>query len=278
MYSRIFPRSYRCRKAAGDEAKWAIEGRGREILGSPNELCSLIYAMLRPASLCLLAICSFLGGCATRPLPPFEKPLARAPVQAVRTTAYTDTESDHRPYGCHNALGTSLCAGQVNSAAADWSRWPAGTVFRIRETGEVFQVDDYGWALSGTNTIDLYKPSRSAMNAWGVHHVNIEIMQWGDVWHSYGVLKSRDGYAHVRRMLKEIEDRYPHDASRIEAPIAASAPPAPAAPAPAAPAPPKVPVQVAATDANRWPKAQAAVIPTAPPSPRPAVASNPFFR
>jgi hypothetical protein len=82
-------------------------------------------------------------------------------------------------------------------------------------------------------------------------------------------------------MLKEIEDRYPHDSSRIEAPIAASEAPMPAAPIPAVPIPaaPKVPVQAAAADANRWPKAQAVVIPATEPSPpRRAVASNPFFR
>jgi len=37
---------------------------------------------------------------------------------------------------------------QIGSAAADWSRWPAGTVFRLISTGQVYRVDDYGWALA----------------------------------------------------------------------------------------------------------------------------------
>lgn len=146
--------------------------------------------------------------CASRPLPKYEKPVARAPVMKIRTTAYTHTESDHTPYGARNALGTPLKCGEINSAAADWSRFPAGTVFRIAATGEVFQVDDYGWMLSGTNTIDLYKPSRSIMNQWGVRRVTIEILQWGDLGECYRVLKPREKHRHVKRMVKQIESRY----------------------------------------------------------------------
>jgi len=126
----------------------------------------------------------------------------------VRTTAYTHSEADHWKYGRKNALGTSLQHGEMNSAAADWSRWPAGTVFRVVATGEIFIVDDYGWALSGTNTIDLYKPSRRAMNEWGVRRVTIEILQWGDVKESYRILKPRAKFRHVKRMVRQIEDRY----------------------------------------------------------------------
>jgi len=149
-----------------------------------------------------------LAGCAGRPLPRYEKPLRRAPVMKVRTTAYTHTESDHTAYGRRNALGTQLKSGGMNSAAADWSRWPAGTIFRIASTGEVFEVDDYGWALSGTNTIDLYKPTRSAMNDWGVRRVTIEILEWGDVHESYRILKPRSKYRHIKRMVRQIEQRY----------------------------------------------------------------------
>ena len=150
-----------------------------------------------------------LAGCATgRKLPPFEKPLATAPVQQVRTTAYTHTEADHRKYGRKSAAGTPLRRGEVNSAAADWSRWPLGTKFHLVETGEVYEVDDYGWALSGTNTIDLYQPSRGDMNRWGVRRVTIEILEWGDPERSYTVLKPRMRFAHVKRMVRQLEDRY----------------------------------------------------------------------
>lgn len=150
-----------------------------------------------------------LSACSTqRSLPKYEKPVTRAPVMKIRTTAYTHTESDHTRHGARNALGTQLNSGAINSAAADWSRFPAGTVFKIVATGEIFEVDDYGWMLSGTNTIDLYKPSRSAMNQWGVRRVTIEILQWGDLRECYRVLKPREKHRHVKRMVKQIESRY----------------------------------------------------------------------
>jgi len=156
----------------------------------------------------LLAVLTlFLGGCASRPLPKYEKPIARTRIQAVRTTAYTHTEDDHVQYSNRNALGGCLKCGPIHSAAADWSRVPAGTMFRIQETGEIFQVDDYGWALAGTNTIDLYKPSRAAMNAWGVRRVTIENLQWGDPRRSLAVLRPRAKHRHIRRMVDQMEDR-----------------------------------------------------------------------
>jgi 3D (Asp-Asp-Asp) domain-containing protein len=154
----------------------------------------------------MLLLVVFLTGC--RSLPPYERPLARGRFQSVRTTAYTHSESDHRRYQQLTALGTTLRYDKVHSAAADWARWPAGTLFRICETGEVCQVDDYGWALSGRNTIDLYKPSRREMNRWGVRRVTIEILHWGDPWESYRRLKPVRRFPHVARMMKEIREFY----------------------------------------------------------------------
>lgn len=162
-------------------------------------------SMIRPALGVVLVL--VLQGCAGRPLPPYEKPLKRAGTMKVRTTAYTHTESDHTAYGRQNALGSKLKSGCVNSAAADWSRWPAGTVFRVAATGEIFEVDDLGWALSGTNTIDLYKPSRGLMNEWGVRRVTIEILSWGDMRRSYCILKPRSKYRHIKRMVRQMEQR-----------------------------------------------------------------------
>lgn len=156
------------------------------------------------------------AGCATRSLPKYEKPLARAEFQHVRTTAYTHSESDHIQYGRKCALGSQLKCGSVKSAAADWSRWPAGTTFRVQETGELYQVDDYGWALTGTNTIDLYKPSRSAMNSWGVRRVNIQVLNWGDPDRSLSILRPRSKHKHVRKMIAQLEDRR----SELQRPVA----------------------------------------------------------
>ena len=50
----------------------------------------------------------------------------------VKTTAYTHLEADSLQYGTKNAYGTELkFSRNVRSAAADWSRYPVGTVFKI---------------------------------------------------------------------------------------------------------------------------------------------------
>ena len=191
--------------------------------------------MFSAPRLCLVALCFFAAACSTsRPLPKYEKPIARTRFQTVRTTAYTHTESDHRQHGRRSALGTRLQTGSVNSAAADWARWPAGTVFRLLDTGELYEVDDYGWALAGTNTIDLYKPSRAAMNRWGVRRVNIEVLQWGDPWRSHAVLRPRAKHRHVERMLSEIQRFHTRgetiSSPAAEAPVARALPVASTAP------------------------------------------------
>jgi 3D (Asp-Asp-Asp) domain-containing protein len=225
---------------------------------------------------CLALISLFLSACETTttrtsrtsPLPKYETPLAKRDFQNVRTTAYTHTESDHRQFTNHNALGGRLQAAsgairraeytpraipvsgddqsdyrrasytpasvqpfsleptrttkvvktkhgkkrvtvvtkpQIGSAAADWSRWPAGTVFRLLSTGQVYKIDDYGWALAGRNTIDLYMPSRSAMNSWGAREENIQILRWGSSSESLRLLQAHQGYRHIRRMVLELQ-------------------------------------------------------------------------
>lgn len=161
--------------------------------------------------LIVLLSLAFLTGCATsRRLPKYEPPLKRSTYQKVRTTAYTHSEKDHRKWGRKTALGTSLRYDEhgYTSAAADWSRWPAGTRFRVVQTGRLYEVDDYGWALAGRNTIDLYKPSKRRMNSWGARHVTIEVLHWGDPWRSYRRMKPARKHKHIRRMMKQIEQRY----------------------------------------------------------------------
>jgi 3D (Asp-Asp-Asp) domain-containing protein len=217
-----------------------------------------------------------LSACGTGPraLPPYERPLAKTDFQNVRTTAYTHTESDHREYSNHNALGGELRAAgppihraeavaraipayevpravpvdetpqlqpftmeetrtvtrttkrvtkttrsvkrtvavakrpQIGSAAADWSRWPAGTAFRLLSTGQIYRVEDYGWALSGRNTIDLYMPNQREMNAWGARQEAIQILQWGDPQESLQFLRRHQDYRHIKRMVLELEGRH----------------------------------------------------------------------
>jgi 3D (Asp-Asp-Asp) domain-containing protein len=160
---------------------------------------------------CLVALAGlsiFFVGCAERSLPEYEAPLPRSEFMKVRTTAYTHTESDHSPAGKCSAFDTTLESGSIRSEASGWSRWPSVTQFILLSTGQIYQVDDYGWALAGRNTIDLYCPSWAEMNNWGVRRVTIQILQWGDPWKSYHVLKPRRDYAHVRRMIDEIRRFY----------------------------------------------------------------------
>jgi len=240
----------------------------------------LTYAQRRNLALAVLAAfiaIVFLSACGTteRPLPAYERPLSKTDFQNVRTTAYTHTESDHREYSNHNALGGELHAAgapihraeavthatlayevpraipvnetashspqlqpfsmeetrtvtrtskraaktprsvkravavsrpsQIGSAAADWSRWPAGTVFRLLSTGQSYRVEDYGWALSGRNTIDLYMANQHEMNSWGARQEAIEILQWGDPQESLQFLQRHQDYRHIKRMVLELE-------------------------------------------------------------------------
>ena len=80
-------------------------------------------------------------------------------------------------------------------------------MFRIESTGQIYRVDDYGWALSGRNTIDLYEASRSAMNAWGVRREAIHVLRWGDRAESLRRLRGHQKYRHIRRMVLELEGR-----------------------------------------------------------------------
>lgn len=166
--------------------------------------------LLKPTMLLrFFSLCGTLAltACSTRSLPKYERPLSKTQFQRVRTTAYTHSESDHLRYGRKTAIGTTLKSGSISSAAADWSRWPKGTLFRICQTGDVCRVDDIGWALSGRNTIDIYKPSRSSMNRWGVRNVDIEILEWGTPAESLRILKPRSRFQHVERMLDGLEDQ-----------------------------------------------------------------------
>jgi hypothetical protein len=46
------------------------------------------------------------------------------------------------------------------------------------------------------------------MNQWGVRRVTIEILEWGDPQRSYALLKPRDKHPHVKRMVRQLQDRY----------------------------------------------------------------------
>lgn len=125
--------------------------------------------------------------------------------KVIKTTAYTDSESGHRNYGVKNAIGSCLKSGTIHSAAADWSRYPVGTKFRVVDTDTTYVVDDYGPALVGTDTIDLYVTSRRTMNQWGARRVKIEVLEEGSYEKSLEVLKPRQGNWYAKQMVKNIQ-------------------------------------------------------------------------
>ena len=146
------------------------------------------------------AVACFVVGCATQSKPSLA---SGRRIQNVRTTAYTHTERG----GAHNALGSYLSGRHVMSAASDWSRYPLGTRFRIADTSEEYVIDDYGVALIGTNTIDLYKPSRLEMKGWGVRYIDIDILQWGSEEQSLKVLAPRCKNHCVQQMVTSLRQK-----------------------------------------------------------------------
>ncbi len=152
----------------------------------------------------------FLGACSSLDEPkPTSVSVAKSyPTAVVRTTAYTHTEADHLIYGAKTALGTQLrYHGPIRSAAADWSRFPLGTRFQIEGSPVIYEVDDYGSALVGKNTLDLYKPSKAHMNAWGARYVRIRVLRWGSYQKSLEIMAPRVHHSHVREMVDAIQRR-----------------------------------------------------------------------
>ena len=128
----------------------------------------------------------------------------------VRTTAYTCSESDHLISGSKNATGTVLRYNdRVRSAAADWSFYPVGTTFRIKGLPYLYVVDDYGSALLGTGTVDIYKPTKEIMGQWGRRNVELTVVQWGSFTRSAELLSQRTKYDHCRKMLANIVRQRP---------------------------------------------------------------------
>jgi 3D (Asp-Asp-Asp) domain-containing protein len=149
------------------------------------------------------ALACLVVGCATQSKPTVLTTSGRR-IPKVRTTAYTQHEGGS---GAHNAIGTYLSGRQVLSAASDWSRYPLGTRFRLVDTKEEYVIDDYGNALVGTDTIDLYKSNRSEVRNWGVRYVDIDILQWGSEEESLKVLAPRCKHRCVKKMVAALEKK-----------------------------------------------------------------------
>lgn len=142
---------------------------------------------------------------------PVIRPRANVPIQSASPNHAAGSVAYPAPFGSSEVYPPPSAIPPrpviYGSAAADWSRWPAGTIFRLESTGEIYRVDDYGWALAGRNTIDLYKSSAASMDAWGVRRVGIHVLQWGNREESLRRLRSHQGYKHIRRMVLELEGK-----------------------------------------------------------------------
>ncbi|MFN2541077.1 MAG: hypothetical protein ABR514_02765 [Chthoniobacterales bacterium] len=125
-------------------------------------------------------------------------------VVRVKTTTTRVTKKSRR---VKRAIAVTRRPPPIGSAAADWSRWPMGTTFRLLSTGQIYRVEDYGWALSGRNTIDLYMANSRDMNTWGAREEPIQVLRWGDPQQSLDFLRARQDYKHLRRMVLELEGR-----------------------------------------------------------------------
>ena len=65
-------------------------------------------------------------------------------------------------------------------------------------------MDDYGSALVGTNTIDIYKPTPGEMQQWGSRRVNIRVLKWGSFRKSLAIMQPRQDNGYIRRMVQRI--------------------------------------------------------------------------
>jgi 3D (Asp-Asp-Asp) domain-containing protein len=142
----------------------------------------------------------------------YSPPLRRFSMEERRTVTRTVKRPAKPTRNAKRAVAVSK-PPQIGSAAADWSRWPAGTVFRLLSTGQNYRVEDYGWALSGRNTIDLYMANQREMNTWGARPETIEVLKWGDPQESLQFLRRHQDYRHIKRMVLELEGREKEAAS-----------------------------------------------------------------
>lgn len=129
-------------------------------------------------------------------------------VRYARATAFSCAQNEPGAYGSLNAAGTLLKYGStVRSAAADWSVYPIGTTFKIKGLPYTYVVDDYGSALAGTNTIDIYHPTMAGLREWGTRKVEIHVVKWGSWERTANLLRGRLKYRHCAQMYYAVKRR-----------------------------------------------------------------------
>ena len=130
-------------------------------------------------------------------------------LESARRGAYTATEPNGGGYKSAAArLSVTVARFIPRQQIRLWM--PLGTVFRMKDSGRIYKVEDYGSALVGRKTVDIYMPNDARMNAWGVREVDIEILELGSYEKSLEVLKPRRKCSHVRKMVAALEQRELH--------------------------------------------------------------------
>src|SRR5438309_439756 len=109
-------------------------------------------------------------------LQPYNMQDKKAPRVTTTTTLVTKTTTVR---GSKRAVAVGK-PPKMGSAAADWSRWPMGTTFRLLSTGQTYRIEDYGWAVSGRNTIDPDMSNQRDMNTCGARQEPIQNLHWDD--------------------------------------------------------------------------------------------------
>lgn len=172
---------------------------------SPDRICAWLDRMIASATMTIARIHAHLLVLLTSGLLGIVAAGAAPRSLDVQATAYTHTDPSQAPWGKKNAIGTVLRFGKVTSAASDWSILPLGTRFKIKGTERVYEIDDYGSGMVGKKKVDLYRPNRKMMNAWGKRRVEIEILKWGSFEKSLKILKPRSSKnRHIRQMVSAL--------------------------------------------------------------------------
>lgn len=130
-------------------------------------------------------------------------------LHGVTTSAYTHSEDPRwRKWTAIN--GTVQYNNWKNpnnpiSCAANWAKYPPGTKFQI--DGKYYEVHDYGSFTSDyPYRIDLYVPSKKAVNTWWLKKKDVTVVEMGDFNKARQILSepARQKFPFVRKMLENL--------------------------------------------------------------------------
>lgn len=130
-------------------------------------------------------------------------------LHGVTTSAYTHSEDPKWwRYTAINKLAQYNDGKNPNkpiSCAANWSKYPPGTKFQI--DGKYYEVHDYGsFVTDYPFRIDIYVPSKQAVNNWGLKKKDITVVKMWDFEKARKILSepARKKFPFVRNMLANL--------------------------------------------------------------------------